>query len=262
MAEATRTLEGWYALHDFRVFDWGAWENLDASERQKALDELRTTYIEPLKGLSPEQGSSALFAIGGHKADLMLLHLRPTFDELFELEQRLSRTELGQLTEPSYSFLSVTELGQYTAEGGAQTETPDPRREAFIKRRLYPQIPPFRYVSFYPMNKRREAVHNWYTLSLSERRRLMTEHGEVGRKFAGEVQQMITGAMGFDDWEWGVTLHANDPMPIKKVVQEMRFDEASAKYAEFGSFFFGIQLLTPEDVERYFNGEWSIPAGV
>lgn len=260
MAEPTRTLEGWYALHDFRTVDWAGWRSLGEDERRKATEEF-VAYFEAMRGLDPEKGSSALFAVGGHKADLLWLHLRPTFDELFELEQRLSCTRFGEFLEPSYSFLSVTELGQYTAEGGAETGPPDPRREAFLKRRLYPQIPPFRYVSFYPMSKRREPEYNWYTLPLEDRRRMMHEHGEVGRRFAGEVQQMITGAMGFDDWEWGVTLHANDPLPIKKVVQEMRFDEASAKYAEFGSFFFGVQLLEATAVEQYLAGEGIAPPG-
>jgi chlorite dismutase len=113
-----------------------------------------------------------------------------------------------------------------------------------IKRRLYPQpSPDMPYVCFYPMSKRREPGQNWYALPLDERSRLMQAHGLTGRKYAGRIQQVITGAIGLDAWEWGVTLFARDPLDFKRLVTEMRFDEVSARYAEFGDFYVG-KILT------------------
>jgi chlorite dismutase len=148
----------------------------------------------------------------------------------------------------------VTELGLYqlAARGSAQD---DPQHEARLRaeresphtlRRLYPPVPEnMPYVSFYPMSKRRDTGQNWYTLPLAERSKLMHSHGLTGRRYAGRVTQIITGAIGLDRWEWGVTLFAKDPVDFKKLVTEMRFDEASAKYAEFGDFYVG-RLSTPE----------------
>jgi chlorite dismutase len=107
-------------------------------------------------------------------------------------------------------------------------------------RRLYPELPAdMPYVCFYPMSKRRDESQNWYVLSLDERSRLMQSHGLTGRRYAGKVQQVITGAIGLDAWEWGVTLFAKDALDFKKLVTDMRFDEVSAKYAEFGDFYVG-----------------------
>ena len=159
-----------------------------------------------------------------------------------------------------YSFLSVTEAGLYhiTAQLAADAERRGgsvgdeiylaemadraraEKESDHIRRRLYPSPPSNEsYVCFYPMSKRREVGQNWYTLSLEERSRLMQSHGMTGRRYAGRVQQVITGAIGFDAWEWGVTLFAKDPLDFKKLVTDMRFDEVSAKYADFGEFFVG-----------------------
>ena len=169
-----------------------------------------------------------------------------------------------------YSFLSVTEAGLYhiTAQlareaverGGAvgdemyaaelSKRVAAERDSAHVRRRLYPAIPSdMPYVSFYPMSKRRAAVQNWYTLSLDERSRLMYAHGLTGRRYAGRVLQIITGAIGFDAWEWGVTLFAKNPLDFKKLVTEMRFDEVSAKYADFGDFYVG-RLIPPADLDE------------
>jgi hydrogen peroxide-dependent heme synthase len=159
-----------------------------------------------------------------------------------------------------YAFLSVTEAGLYrlgaklakeaVARGGfvgddtyvaALAEQARAERDSeHVRKRLYPTIPAnMPYVCFYPMSKRRDEGQNWYTLSIDERSRLMHDHGDTGRRYAGRVQQVITGAIGLDDWEWGVTLFAKDPLDFKRLVTDMRFDEASAKYAEFGEFFVG-----------------------
>jgi len=134
----------------------------------------------------------------------------------------------------------------YSAELARRTSVE--RESAHVQRRLYPQIPEgMRYVSFYPMSKRRAAGQNWYALPLEERSRLMRTHGMTGRRYAGRVLQIITGAIGLDAWEWGVTLFAKDPLDFKKLVTDMRFDEVSANYADFGDFYVGT--LAPSDLE-------------
>lgn len=190
----------------------------------------------------------------------MVIHFRESLDAIGAAQDVLARTPLGKSLEPVYSFLSVAEAGLYhiTAElaraalarGGkvgdaeytkALAERVGPERESQqAKRRLYPEAPEKTpYVCFYPMSKRRDASQNWYTLTLDERSRLMQSHGITGRRYAGKVQQVITGAIGLDAWEWGVTLFAQDPLEFKKLVTDMRFDEVSAKYAEFGDFYVG-----------------------
>jgi len=251
MAQPSRTLEGWYVLHDVRSIDWAAWERTPPPRRSQIVQEAAAILADAVAVKDAAEGSSAVYALVGHKGDLLILHLRPTMEDLLLLDAKLSSAGFGTVTRRAYSFLSVTELGQYTAEDPARP--PDPRREAFIARRLKPKVPDARYVSFYPMNKRRGELKNWYTLELDERRDLMYGHGAVGRAYRGRVQQMISGSMGFDDWEWGVTLFATDPLPIKKIVQEMRFDEASAVYGEFGPFYFGVRI-DPGGLDGLFEG--------
>jgi chlorite dismutase len=205
-------------------------------------------------------GWSCFVRLIGSTSDLMVIHFRESLDAIATAQDALSKTELGKTLEPTYSFLSVTEAGLYhiTAElaraaearGGkpgdadyakalADRSTAE-RESPQVKRRLYPELPEkMPYVCFYPMSKRRDASQNWYTLTLDERSRLMQAHGLTGRRYAGKVQQVITGAIGLDAWEWGVTLFASDPIEFKKLVTDMRFDEVSAKYAEFGDFYVG-----------------------
>lgn len=251
MAQPARTLEGWYVLHDVREIDWGAWRGLSREEKSEVLGAASAFLAGAAAVRDAGEGSSAAYALMGHKGDLMLLHLRPTMDDLLLLDAGLSATGLGAVTRRTYSYLSVTELGQYTT--GSSSEEPDPKRQAFIERRLKPEIPRTRYASFYPMSKRRGERYNWYTLELEKRRDLMYGHGAIGRSYRGQVQQMISGSMGFDDWEWGVTLFAADPLPIKKIVQEMRYDEASSLYGEFGPFYLGLRI-EPDAIGSLFEG--------
>ena len=246
------TLEGWYSLHQiFRVDRAAAASN--------AITESLASRPE-LPGLRPRDGWSACVKLIGSRADLMLVHFRPTLEAISEVQTQFGAHAISRVLAMHYSFLSVTEAGLYhiTAElardavgrGGtvgdaeyqrALTERAKVERESpHVKQRLYPELPAsMPYVCFYPMNKRRDTGQNWYTLSLEERSRLMHAHGMTGRRYAGKVQQMITGAIGFDAWEWGVTLFAADPLEFKKLVTDMRFDEVSAKYAEFGDFYVG-----------------------
>jgi hydrogen peroxide-dependent heme synthase len=244
MAEVPGTLEGWYALHDLRKVDWPRWKALSREERATIIGEAVAYFAKAGQAAdAPVGGSSALYSIIGHKGDLMMLHLRPTVDELGALERGFAAIRLADYTTQPYSYLSVTELSLYEASARGGSEDPaELKQNPFVQKRLYPQIPAMPYVCFYPMNKRRGEVVNWYAADMEERRRLMREHGSTGRKYHNEITQMITGSMGLDDWEWGVTLFGVDTLPIKKLVYEMRFDEVSAKYAEFGPFHIGVRV--------------------
>lgn len=270
---APKTLEGWYALHQLFRIDWPELKRLPGEERAGAVREvagLLQGWREPTEG-----GWSAAFRIVGGGADLLLAHFRPTLEELSEIEGELYGSRLGDFLEPAYHFLSVVELGMYglTAQMAARSEGGDgpevgseewwsavdaaaskQRETEFARHRLAPELPEdMPYVCFYPMSKRRAPGQNWYRLSVEERNDLMRDHGAVGRRYAGKVQQVITGSIGFEEWEWGVTLFAADPLQFKYVVTEMRFDEASARYGEFGPFYVG-KRMSREDWERIGSG--------
>jgi len=238
MNEAAITLDGWYALHDFRSFDWASWKLVSAEERQAAVEEF-LAYLEKLNEADiAKTGSHAFYAIVGQKADFMIMTLRETMDELQELEAEFNKLAIADFTIPTYSYVSVVELSNYLA--GESNE--DPYQNPHVRARLYPELPRSKYVCFYPMDKRRQGNDNWYMLSMDERKSLMRSHGMIGRGYAGKVKQIITGSVGFDDHEWGVTLFADDVLQFKKLVYEMRFDEVSARYGEFGAFFVGNLL--------------------
>jgi hydrogen peroxide-dependent heme synthase len=241
MIEAAQTLDGWYCLHDFRTMDWAAWKQLTSDERQKAIQEFDHFLEKWDQTMQDKAGSYAFYTVVGQKADFMLMWLRPTMEELNELETAFNKTRLADFTIPSYSYVSVVELSNYLA---ASVEG-DPYEHPRIKSRLYPILPRTNYACFYPMDKRRMPGENWYMLSMDERREMMKSHGLIGRQYAGKVKQIITGSVGLDDWEWGVTLFSDDALQFKKLVYEMRFDEVSAKYGEFGSFYVG-SLLSKE----------------
>lgn len=254
---APLTLEGASVLHQIFRVRWREWKALGPDERagiaaeaERALEEMERDEGRP----------SAAYSILGHKGDLILLHFRPSFDELKCAELRLAQLRLADFLEPATSFLSVVELGLYDssisvysdmARKGVAPHSPEwnaaveevlARQRKAMHARLYPQIPGQRYICFYPMDRKRGEERNFYTVPIAERGRMMREHGLVGRRYAGEVQQIISGSMGFDDWEWGVDLFAADPLAFKKLIYEMRFDEVSAVYALFGSFYIGLRV--------------------
>ena len=250
------TLEGYAALHQMLRFNWSAWRALAAGDRRDIASEA-SSVLSLME--SREHGQSALFSLLGHKGDLMLIHFRDTFDELNQAELDLTRTRLSDFLEPETSYLSVIELGLYEsslktykslAERGVEphsdewkqaiAETISRQKEA-MKPRLFPTMPSNRYLCFYPMDRLRGEDKHWYTRPMAARPRQMNEHGLVGRRYAGEVKQIITGSIGFDDWEWGVDLFADDPLVFKKLIYEMRFDQVSAVYALFGSFYVGLR---------------------
>lgn len=256
VAHPPETLEGWYVLH--QIF------SIDPSVSHVSAERVGSTQDLA----APAEGWSAFVRLIGSPSDVMAMHFRPTLDAIGTAQRDLARSGIMDAFTLDYTFLSVTEAGLYhlTAQlareaverGGAVGDeaymselakrAAEERDSAHVKRRLYPAIPDgMPYVCFYPMNKRRDAGQNWYTLTLEERSRLMWAHGMTGRRYAGKVLQIISGAIGFDAWEWGVTLFAKDPLDFKKLVTEMRFDEASAKYAEFGDFYVG-RLMTAGDL--------------
>ncbi|WP_060207038.1 hydrogen peroxide-dependent heme synthase [Sporosarcina koreensis] len=248
MNEAAITLDGWYVLHDLRSMDWASWKLISKEERQAAIEEFMA-YLDKLQQADDAKtGAHAFYTVVGQKADFMLMTLRPTIDELQELEAEFNKLTIADYTIPAYSYVSVVELSNYLA--GESDE--DPYQNPYVRGRLYPELPRNQYICFYPMDKKRDGEDNWYMLSMDKRKELMRSHGMIGRGYAGKVKQIISGSVGFDDFEWGVTLFSDDVLQFKKLVYEMRFDEVSARYGVFGSFFIGT-LLDEEKKKSFFT---------
>lgn len=244
MSEAAKTLDGWYCLHDLRSIDWAAWKTLSSDERQQAMFEFLNIIEKWNNVAAAKQGSHAMYTVVGQKADILFMILRPTMEELNEIETELNKTTLAEYMVPAYSYVSVVELSNYLPA------EEDPYQNPQILARLYPELPEANHICFYPMDKRRQGDDNWYMLPMEDRKKLMYSHGKIGRQYAGKVRQVITGSVGFDDYEWGVTLFADDILQFKKLVYEMRFDEVSARYGEFGTFFVG-NILPSEKVAKF-----------
>ncbi len=255
------TLEGAYILHQMIRLRWPQWKACDPSRRAReaaAAGEL-LGKLETREG-----GQSAMFSLLGHKGDAMLIHFRRSLEELREAQMQWTRLGLWDFCEYTSSYLSVVEIGLYEAslrlysqlsgEGVApgsdawkeRINAEITRQRETMKGRLYPEIPPRPYVCFYPMDKRRGETRNWYQVPIEQRQAMMREHGIIGRKYAGLVTQIISGSIGFDNFEWGVDLFADDPLVFKKLVYEMRFDQASAIYGAFGEFYTGIRMRPAE----------------
>jgi chlorite dismutase len=263
------TTEGYSVLHQMMRFRWTAWRALPDTTRSAIAQEATAVLSEMEKSST---GQSALFSMIGHKGDLMLVHFRNSFAELNQSELKLASLRLSEYFEPTSSYLSIIELGLYdstlkiykelTDQGiqphsdqwKAEIECKLNRHREAMHPRLFPEIPPNRYVCFYPMNRLRGEDKNWYSLPIEERARQMNDHGLVGRRYAGEVKQIISGSIGFDDWEWGVDLFADDPLVFKKLIYEMRFDHVSAVYALFGQFFVGVRCPAAA-LEKLLSGE-------
>ena len=252
------TLEGASLLHQMLRVRWPQWRALDPVRRDEILGEA-TAALQKM-----EDGGSGLFSLLGHKGDLMLVHFRTDFQQLGEAERSLQRLALWDYLEPTASYLSVVELGLYEstakvysslAEQGIEPHTPAwnagieetlNRQRQAMHPRLFPEMPPQHFICFYPMDRRRGEHKNWYQVPLPERQQMMADHGAIGRRYAGTVKQIISGSIGFDDWEWGVDLFAEDPLVFKKLIYEMRFDEVSAVYALFGTFYVGERTPAAE----------------
>jgi len=259
------TLEGWSVLHLMYRVRWDRLRTTPETDRHRLAEEAINALAVP------DVGSTAFVQVLGHKADLMIICFRRGFEPLAGAQLALSRTALHEMLEPTSSYVSVVELGMYemTAKihaqvGASHNPGSDEFDHAFdaemetqrqrVINRLFLDMPAARYVCFYPMNKRRGEALNWYMEGFERRAAMMREHGMIGRHYAGKVTQVISGSIGFDDWEWGVDLFAHDPLVFKKLIYEMRFDEASAKFAEFGPFYTGLQFA-PEQLATYLGGQ-------
>ncbi|MFB6087460.1 MAG: heme-binding protein, partial [Haloarculaceae archaeon] len=259
--EPPQTEEGWYALHDLRTIDWDAWQDAPERVRDRALDEAVDFLRASESVTDADEGDSAVYTVLGHKADLMVVHLRPELADLDALERRFETTEFARFTEQTSSYVSVTEASGYSERAREYFEgevDEDSGLAQYIRDRLHPEIPDAEHVSFYPMSKRRDPDYNWYDLPFEERAEHMASHGDIGRDYAGKVQQMISGSVGLDDWEWGVTLWADDMTDVKDLLYEMRFDPSSSKFAEFGTFYVG-RRVAPGNLEAVLAGE-RVPA--
>ena len=259
--------EGWMVQHMFYTIDHGYWAALTPEERE----ERRAKFLSTIESIRKHPGTQLLcFAMVSAKSDLGFMLLTPDLHDSQRFEKQLSLSLGTDVLTPCYSYLSMTEWTEYSQsedEFKAQLEKAEglaPGSEAFEKRlgewkghmtkyfndRLYPNMPDWQVMCFYPMSKRRSVGANWYANDFAKRRELMGGHAKTGRKYAGKVRQLITGSTGLDSHEWGVTLFAHDVFQVKSIVYEMRFDEVSAKYAEFGEFFIGIQLPLDELFRR------------
>ena len=248
-------------LHQMMRVRWPAWNALPADRRREIVAEAGAALgaMEQRR-----EAQSALYSLLGHKGDLLLLHFRKDFAGLHEAELELSRLALWEYLEPATSYLSVVELSLYESTAkvyaslfgkGVHPHSEEWNREiaAVLERqrtamvpRLWPEIPKARYICFYPMDRKREGAANWYQAPMTERQRMMKEHGEIGRRYGDHVRQIISGSIGFDDWEWGVDLFGDDPLVFKRLIYEMRFDEASAVFAKFGPFYIGVRRPATE----------------
>jgi peroxiredoxin len=253
------TLEGASVLHQFFRFDWTAWRANPAAEREKMAAEA-AAVLSSLEKTADGKIHTALFSQLGHKGDLVLVHFRDSLEALNQVELALSQTDLYGFLDQRHSYVSVVELGlyestrktyeaasakgfeQFSPEWKAEVEASLERGAQAMAPRLWPGVPDAKYLCFYPMDRKRDEVKNWYMVPFAERQRMMHDHGMIGRRYADQVKQIISGSIGYDDWEWGVDLFADDPVVFKKLIYEMRFDEVSAEYALFGQFFIALRL--------------------
>ncbi len=246
---------GWGVLHLFYRVD---------RARAEADPEAAKRVVDAITSLETDGHQALVFAVLGHKADLGVMALGPDLARLQAFQQELRAAPLELVS----SYVSLTELSEYTstedderARLSAEDDLSGDDLEAKVQvwrdrmahygeHRLHPQLPAKKLICFYPMSKRRHPGENWYELPFDDRKRLMGGHARVGRRYAGRILQLITGSVGLDDWEWGVTLLADDPVALKEIVYEMRFDEVSARYAEFGTFITGLVLEPAEALRR------------
>lgn len=267
------TADGWSVSHQFFTVNWRALSKLSAPELAEVAAPLERflTSRAQLQTVGDNIGQSAAFHILGEKASFLVLHFAKDFSQIAQAELDIARMPISDYLTPVYGYASVIELGMYhltkkaheqLTEKGLELHSKEwneeykkmiePHREN-LHERCFTAIPEGRYICFYPMNKRRGEQYNWYATPLDKRAEFMMEHGMTGRRYAGEVRQIITGSVGFDDWEWGVDLFADDAGAFKRLVYEMRFDEATSRYGEFGPFYLGLRVQSSQ-LESYLGG--------
>jgi chlorite dismutase len=271
--EVPLTTEGSYILHQIFRFARPEWRQQEAFHCDRIVQRASETLAAMENGTKGDNPNpTAIYSMIGHKGDLMFVHFRDSLEDVHRAELAIAQMELTDFLEPTHSYLSVVELGLYESSAktyaelaakGAAPHSPAwdagiaevlARQSAAMAPRLHPEIPPGKYICFYPMDRKRGEAKNWYQVPMADRQRMMHEHGLIGRRYAGSVKQIISGSIGFDDWEWGVDLFADDPLVFKKLIYEMRFDEVSAVYALFGSFYVGIRVQS-KDLRQVLAGE-------
>lgn len=244
---------GWHCSHLYYSFDRGLLAGMAQAYVRDGCAEVQAT-LDPNGPDATTRLQTSV--VSGHKADFGLMLMDPDPLEVDSIHQRLMASKLGPALRPAYSFVSMTEVSEYVPtieqyskkliEDGDEEGSPtfnakvkayETRLPAMNRQRLTPEFPPWPATCFYPMNKKRKVGENWFTLPFAERNRMMAEHARSGMEFVGKVSQLITVGVGLEDWEWGVTLWAPNPQFLKEIVYRMRFDEASARYAEFGPFY-------------------------
>ncbi len=256
--------EGWHVMHLFYHLDHSQWGLMSPEDQRKAKTQL-TELVQEIRAHKDTQLITT--AVATPKADIGFILLTPDLSDAIKFEKRLTLSLGADVLTPTYSYLSQTEKSEYTttleqytaetliAEKNLTPDTPEFEQgvadfhkhiEHYVKFRLYPVLPAWPVICFYPMSKRRTGNDNWFSLDFDTRRKLMKTHAVTGRKYSGRILQMITGSTGLDEHEWGVTLLAKDSADVKAIVYEMRFDEVSARYAEFGDFFLCTQLQLDE----------------
>ena len=256
--------EGWHVMHLFYHVDHAQWALYSDEEKRQSKTRL-TELVQEIRA-TPDT-HLLIFSIATPKADLGFMLLTPDLQVANMFEKQLSLSLGAEILSPTYSYLSQTESSEYTTtpeqyaaetliaekgltEGSVDFEAGlkefEERMAHYLKHRLYPVLPDWPVICFYPMSKRRNGGDNWYALDYGARKKLMAGHARVGRTYSGRILQLITGSTGLDEFEWGVTLLAKDTIEIKSIVYEMRFDEVTARYGEFGDFYIGMQL--PLDV--------------
>jgi len=259
--------QGWHCLHLYYRIEFSQWQLLSTEEQRTAKVAL-STLVQDVRALESTQ--LVTMSVVTPKADLGFMLVTPDLHAANRIEKQLSLSLGADVLIPVYSYLSLTEESEYVTteeEYAGTVETEDKLKPgspeflqamtAFRERmakyrheRVYPTLPDWPVVCFYNMSKRRGEQRNWYALPYDERRRLMAGHAKVGREYAGKIKQLITGSSGLDDAEWGVTLFARDTFQIKAIVYQMRFDEVSAAYGDFGEFYIGLQLQLDELFRR------------
>ncbi len=246
---------GWHCSHLYYTWDREKLSALAPTQRAAIANDFEAVFQPGSEHLPTRM---QLSITSGHKADFCVMLMDPNPLKIDAVHQRLMSGPCGPVLTTGYSFVSVTEISEYVPspeqfgqrlvregeeEGSpafaAKVKAYADRLEGMNRQRLTPEIPPYPSVCFYPMNKKRKTGENWYSLSKEERSRMMGQHARSGMAYAGKVSQLITVGLGLDDWEWGVTLWGANPAFLKDIVYEMRFDEASANYAEFGPFLIG-----------------------
>jgi peroxiredoxin len=255
---------GWPVLHLFQTIDRTRWQSASDAERTRAIDE----FAALLQEVGGEEGMQLIASGVIGKADLALMAVHPDLRRIQQLTQQVRATRLGACLSTVYSFLSISEKSEYISttgdharklidEDGLAPDSPEfqkqvaafaARMRAYGESRIHPQLPgaDMSVLCFYPMSKARGEGRNWYALSFNERKRLMGSHADAGRRYANRVSQLITSSTGLDDWEWGVTLFTRDLKSIRDIVYEMRYDEGSALYGQFGPFYVSVRFAPGE----------------